>query len=99
MTHTAKRSACMSVRCRMLLLLSAAATACSSGPGKSPAPQPNVVVHRPLPLSPAARQPALPPWCLPTCSAGLTAERQKQLQPWTGPTPPASPASASTLRQ
>ncbi|MNT74772.1 hypothetical protein D3C72_2136190 [compost metagenome] len=48
------------------------------------------------PLSGAARQPAIPSWCLPTCSAGLTHERESWRQLLTMPESPASPANAVT---
>ena len=37
---------------------------------------PSVAPARITPLSPEARQPPAPPWCSPTCSHGLTNERE-----------------------
>lgn len=88
-----KHNAYNSARRLMPLLLIAAVSACSSVPRPMPAPPPQL--WRPQPLSPQAQQPPLPAWCLPTCSAGLTQERLKQLERLTPPTPPAPPASAS----
>ena len=65
----------------------------------SPPTSPQVVECPKIPaLPPQAQQPALPSWCSPTCSAGLTKLRESWQQQLTSPTPPAGPASASTAR-
>lgn len=74
------------------LTLSALLTACASEP------QPPMPVACPTipPLSPQARQPAVPEICQPTCSEGL-ARLLSTLQPSpTSPTAPASTPSSST---
>lgn len=50
------------------------------------------------PLPAQARQPAPLPWCLPTCSKALTAERESWRRQLTLPESPASPASGPTRR-
>lgn len=77
----------------ILLLLVLCTSACSPLPS---APANAQAVTPPLPAP--ARQPAPPPWCLPTCSAGLTRERENWLPTLTLPESPASPASAPTSR-
>lgn len=72
----------------LLLALALLLAACTT-------PLPVEPPRRP-PLPALAKQPPLPPWCSPTCSDGLTAERESWLQRLTLPAPPASPASAST---
>ncbi|CAG9177906.1 hypothetical protein LMG32289_03943 [Cupriavidus pampae] len=71
----------------MPALLMALLTGCAGvSPSYSslPAPPPKI-----LPLPAAARQPTIPSECLPTCSKGLTVERESWLST---PTPLASPA-------
>jgi hypothetical protein len=85
-----KPNACSTARLLTLCLLSAAVSACSSAPSASPQLVPL------QPLSPQAEQPALPAWCSPTCSAGLTRLRESWQQLLTEPMPQDSPASAST---
>lgn len=78
----------------MLLALALLLTACESAPRYTP----------PLPVRPAqvpplpalAKQPAPPPICSPTCSAGLQTELESWLTMPTGPALPARPASAPT---
>lgn len=51
----------------------------------------------PVPPLPAqARQPALPPWCSPSCTTGLMAERATWQQRLTQPESQALPASSPT---
>lgn len=50
------------------------------------------------PLRPEARQPATPSICLPTCSAGLTRERESWQRSLTSDASPASSANAVTTR-
>lgn len=50
------------------------------------------------PLPQEARQPATPSECSPTCSIGLTRERESWLTTPTAPASPALPASAPTTR-
>lgn len=57
---------------------------------------PLAVAVPPPPLPQEARQPASPPLCSPTCSAGLAKLLDSLLQPPTGPglrVPPAKPAT------
>lgn len=75
-----------------LTLLALLNSACGHGsPLSKPVPGPQIP-----PLPAAARQPAKPPTCLPTCSANASAEFDLWLST---PTPPASqgkPANAPT---
>ena len=84
----------------LMLLLACALLAASCATPSSDKPQPSAkAVDTSLslvPLSPAARQPRLPPWCAPTCSDGLTRERESLLLLLTPPASPDKPASAST---
>lgn len=50
------------------------------------------------PLRPEARQPVTPSICSPTCSAGLTRERESWQRSLTNAASPASSASAVTTR-
>lgn len=71
-------------------------TACGQQPLQPPGPAVEPAKIPPLPK--AARQPATPDWCLPTCSAGWT----REVEAWRGllmnAVPPAQPASAPTTR-
>lgn len=67
----------------MLLLLPLLLGACASVPTNWP---PSVPVVPPLPME--ARQPALPGWCSPNCSAGWRKLVETLLK---GSTPPAQP--------
>ncbi len=58
----------------MLLALMLLASGCTTTPAGSP--QPSVAPPRIPPLAPEARQQPAPQWCSPTCSAGLTRERE-----------------------
>lgn len=79
----------------MPLLLLMSLTACSAPPANWPAaPVANAQLP---PLPPAARQPSLPPFCSPTCSAALTVERVNWQHWLTEPSPQASPASAPMM--
>ena len=72
----------------LLLLL----TACASrSPSSSKAPDIP-------PLRPETRQPATPSICLPTCSAGLTRERESWQKSLTNAASPASSASTAMTR-
>lgn len=71
----------------MLVLLMLLLPGCVTVPTSSPAP-----AIPPLPQ--AARQPAPPAWCSPTCSAGWRSEVERLLQLSTPPALPARPASA-----
>ena len=68
--HTKKERLLMLVLLAPMLLVSGCATKAPSSPPPSVAPP------RILPLSPEAMQPPAPPWCSPTCSHGLTLERE-----------------------
>ena len=59
----------------------------------APPPEPPRIPALPL----QARQPAMPSICSPTCSAGLTTQRESWRASLTWPTPPAAPASAPTM--
>ncbi len=62
-------------------------------------PKPPLVVAVPVPpLPPAARQPAPPEICVPTCSAGLVRLLSELQSMLTAAAPPASSASAATTR-
>lgn len=74
----------------MLLPLAALLTGCATRPPQSVLPQ--------MPaLPPEARQPAVPAWCSPTCSAALQAELQSWQRRLMRPTLPALPASAPLM--
>lgn len=75
----------------LALLLTACAT---NSPVIAPPPEPPAIPALPL----QARQPPTPSICSPTCSAGLTRERQSWRNSLTRPTPQDSPASAATTR-
>lgn len=77
------------------LLLVLLATGCSVLQQPQALAPPQGVVPR---LPTALRQPPLPTWCRPSCTAGLTAERESWLTRLTGPMPPASGASAPMTR-
>ena len=62
----------------------------------SPPPAAVVPPPRVPPLPAEARQPAPPPICSPTCSAGLTRLRTELLGTLTHPASPGAPASAPT---
>lgn len=64
---------------------------------ETPRAQPLIAPAVP-PLPAQARQPAPLPWCLPTCSKALTAERENWRRQLTQPESPASPASGPTMR-
>ena len=83
---------------RLLLLALLTPMLLASGCAVKPAssPPPSVAPARIPPLSPEARQPPAPPWCSPTCSHGLTKERESWRQRLTRLELPASSASAST---
>ena len=81
------------LRAGTLLLLALSAAACSPTlPVIAPPPAPPQIPA----LPPQARQPATPSICLPTCSAGLTRERESWRNSLMLPTQPGSPASAAT---
>lgn len=84
------------LRARMLSALTALPLVfgCSSAP-MSP---PDVLAPVIPPLPAEARQPPMPSACSPTCSGSLTIERARWQQQLTLPAPPASPASAPTMR-
>lgn len=67
----------------LLLGLMLLASGCATKPASSLPP--SVAPARIPPLSPEARQPAAPPWCSPTCSHGLTLERESWRQRMTEP--------------
>lgn len=71
----------------------AAISACSSTPTFVPTPAPAIP-----PLPPAARQPATPSLCSPSCLDGLMRERQSWRASLTSAEPQALPASAPTTR-
>lgn len=80
------------LRLSSVMLLPLLLAACASAPNNSP---PSVApLVPPLPLE--ARQPALPAWCSPTCSAGWRRMVETLLQPQTQPTVPVSPAKPNT---
>lgn len=62
----------------ILLLLALLVSACACKPNNSPPPP--VLQARVPPLSKQARQPPTPSECLPSCSAGLTLERESLLK-------------------
>ncbi|QJD55078.1 putative phosphodiesterase [Pseudomonas phage MR15] len=71
------------LRLLMLLSLTLLATGCAS---KLESWQPRQVVCPAIPELPnEARQPPAPPWCSPTCSAGLTRERESWQRLMTNP--------------
>lgn len=75
-----------------LMLLALLSSGCGHGsPLSKPVPGPQIP---PLPV--AARQPAMPPTCLPTCSANASAEFDRWLSTPTPPASPVKPASAPT---
>ena len=79
-----------------LLVLGPLLTACGAPPRTQ---QPLVIQGPPIPaLPPEARQPPAPDWCLPTCSAALTTERESWRRRLTRREQPASPASAPTTQ-
>lgn len=84
-------------RALMLLPLVLLLTGCAHAP---PNLLPAVVVPPPQipPLPREARQPPLPAWCSPTCSAGLTTQRESWLRLSTEPLSPAEPANGPTTR-
>lgn len=78
----------------LLTALAALVMGCSSvSPLSRPPPEPEIP-----PLPEAARQPSRPPICSPTCSDGLTRERESWQPSLTKPAPPEKPASAATTR-
>lgn len=84
------RPALLALTLPMLLML---LSACSSTPKALPVPAPLIP-----PLSPAARQPDVPAWCLPTCSAGWKRMVESLLPRPTGVESPGLPASGDTTR-
>ena len=78
-------------RLLMLALLTLQLAGCATVPTSSPAP-----AIPPLPE--AARQPAPPAWCSPTCSAGWRSEVERLLQLSTPLASPERPASAPMTR-
>lgn len=88
MTHTAPSRA----PGPMLLLLAMLLTGCAT-----PQTPPPLPAQAPA-LPPQARQPALPEWCSPTCSAALERELLSWRQRLTQPMQPASGASAPISR-
>ena len=71
----------------LLMLISGCSTPRQGPPVVIPAPQ-----TPPLPQQ--ARQPALPAWCSPTCSDGLTQLRESWRRRLIGQPQPAGPASS-----
>ncbi|AHG41147.1 hypothetical protein N018_13405 [Pseudomonas syringae CC1557] len=67
----------------MLLSLTLLATGCASKPESWQPPQVAPPVIPELPSE--ARQPPAPQWCSPTCSAGLTRERENWQRLMTSP--------------
>lgn len=76
-----------------LLLLALLVTGCASS--STPTSGPPALIP---PLPAAARQPAMPSVCSPTCSAALTRERESWRQLLTLPEVLGSSASAPTTR-
>lgn len=71
------------LRLLMLLSLTLLATGCASKPESW---QPPPVAPPSIPALPnEAKQPTAPPWCSPSCSAGLTRERESSLNTLTQP--------------
>ena len=67
----------------MLLLLMLLASACTTQPSNW---QPEQAAPAAIPTLPSeARQPPALPWCFPTCSGGLTRERESWRQRMTEP--------------
>ena len=75
--HRMKRMPLMPMLLALMLLVSGCAMKPQSSLPVSVAPA------RIPPLSPEARQPPAPPWCSPTCSAGLMRERENWRQSMT----------------
>ncbi len=63
-----------------------------------PLPPPPSQGVRLTPLPSSARQPTPPPECLPTCTAGLTRERDSSRELLTNATSPAAPVSGSPMK-
>ena len=76
----------------MLLPLALLLTGCATQRQRLPQP-----VQAPA-LPPEAKQPALPAWCSPTCSAALQRELLSWRQRLTPPTLPGPAASAPTIK-
>lgn len=82
-------------RAPMLALLMLLLAGCASElPTWSPPVEPAAIP----PLPAEARQPSIPSECLPTCSKGLTGERESWLNMLTPPESPGKPASEPTMR-
>ena len=80
-------------RSLMPLLLALLLTACAqTATVIAPPPEPPRIPA----LPPQARQPAMPSICSPTCSRGLTLQRESWRKRLTWPTPQGSPASGPT---
>lgn len=79
----------------MLLPLLVWLTGCAhtSQPSPQPVPAPTIP-----PLPPEARQPPAPAWCSPSCSRGLTAERESWLPTQIKLGQPERPASGPMMR-
>lgn len=69
---------------------------CATPPAPLPISPPKPMQMPPLPSY--ARQPKLPPECLPSCESALTSERESWLNLLQTLTWPGSPASAATTK-
>lgn len=80
----------LALRAVMQMALALLLTACAQNSTvTAPPPEPPRIPA----LPPQARQPAMPSICSPTCSQGLTLQRESWRKRLTWPTPQGSPAS------
>lgn len=85
--------------CVLTLLLPMLLLAGCASVSPPSSPPPVVIQPAQIPrLGQSARQPPVPSWCSPTCSAGASREFDSWLTLPTSAAPPASAASGSTTR-
>ncbi|CAS10281.1 lipoprotein precursor [Escherichia coli O127:H6] len=88
-----KRSRGSTRRAMMLLMLPLALAGCSNSSLPSVSSSGSIT-----PLSALGRQPQIPEFCLPTCSANLSSETDSWQSTLTGPQKPDESVKSSTIR-